>query len=121
MREAIDFNVVPFAHERIDERLKNWARWVTPRPTSWVAPMWRGFKASEVWTGASVSIPLDPLDAQRLEKAVSALPEAHKFAVRWCYVYRGNPARAARHIGETQEGLARLIADGRTMLLNRRA
>lgn len=82
--------------------------------------MWRGFKASEVWTGASVSIPLDPLDAQRLEKAVSALPEAHKFAVRWCYVYRGNPARAARHIGETQEGLARLIEAGRVMLINRR-
>lgn len=116
----IDFNSVPFHHERIDERLKNWARWVTPRPASWVHPMWKGFRASEVWTGSVVSIPLDPLDAQKLEKAVSALPEAHKFSIRWCYVYRGNPARAARQIGETQEGLARLIEAGRVMLINRR-
>lgn len=81
--------------------------------------MWRGFKASEVWTEVEVSVPLDPLDAQKMERGVSALPDQHKFSIRWCYVYRGNPVRAARMVGETQEGLAALISAARVMLVNR--
>lgn len=116
----IDFNAVSFAHEPMHERLTNWARWVRPRASSWVHPMWRGFKASEIWTGLQASVPLDPLDAQAVEKGVSALPDAHRFAIRWCYVYGGQPRRAAQHVGESLEGLQVLIVNARTMLINRR-
>ena len=109
---VIDFNAVPFHHERMDERLKNWARWVRPRPRSWVHPMWRGFKASEVWTGHTASIPINQLDAQEIEKAVSGLPEVHRFVIRWCYVYGGQPRKAAQQVGESIEGLAALITLG---------
>ena len=115
-----DFNAVSYGHEPMHERLINWARWVRPRASSWVHPMWRGFKASEVWTGTTTSVPLDPLDAQAVEKAVSALPDAHRFSVRWCYVYSGQPRKAAQHVGETLEGLYALIVGGRQMLINRR-
>lgn len=120
IKTAPDFNAVAYAHEPMHERLINWARWVRPRPTSWVHPMWRGFKASEIWTGASTSVPLDPLDAQAIEKAVSALPEQHRFAVRWCYVFGGQPRKAAQHVGESMEGLYALIVNGRQMLISRR-
>lgn len=115
----IDFNAVPFRQEHIHERLVNWARWVRPRRSSWVHPMWRGFKPSEVWAGTAVSIPINTLDAQAVEKAISGLPDAHRFSVRWCYVYGGNPRRAAREVGETLEGLAALISAARAMLINR--
>ncbi len=119
-KTPIDFNSVLFAHEPMHERLINWARWVRPRASSWVHPMWRGFKASEIWTGAQASVPLDPLDAQAVEKGVSALPEQHRFAVRWCYVYSGQPRKAAQQVGETLEGLYALIVGARQMLINRR-
>ena len=119
MGSDIDFNAVPFRQEHIHSRLVNWARWVRPRRSSWVHPMWRGFKASEVWAGTRVSVPIDPLDAQAVEKGVSLLPDAHRFAIRWCYVYGGNPRRAARQVGESLEGLAVLITNGRQMLINR--
>ena len=119
IKQTIDFDRVSYAHEPIHGRLMNWARWVRPRPNSWVHPMWRGFRPSEVWTGATASIPLNPLDAQAIEKGVSALPEAHRFSVRWCYVYGGQPRKAAREVGETMEGLAALIVAARCMLINR--
>jgi len=119
-KAPIDFNACSIAHEPMDARLKNWASWVRPRASSWVHPMWRGFKSNEIWTGPTASVPLDPLDAQALEKGVSALPEQHRFAVRWCYVYGGQPRKAAQHVGETLEGLQVLIVNARAMLINRR-
>lgn len=116
----IDFNAVSYAHEPIHERLVNWARWVRPRASSWVHPMWRGFKSNEIWTGPTAAAPIDPLDAQAVEKGVSALPEQHRFSIRWCYVYGGQPRKAAAHVGETLEGLQALIVNSREMLINRR-
>ena len=119
-KPPIDFNGCSIAHEPIDLRLKNWARWVKPRASSWVHPMWKGFQSSDTISGHAVSVPLNPLDAQAVEKGVSALPDAHKFAIRWCYVYSGNPRKAAQEVGETLEGLSGLIVNGRQMLINRR-
>lgn len=116
----IDFNAVSFAHEPIHERLTNWARWVRPRASSWVHPMWRNYKPDNWYRVVSENSGLDPLDAQAVEKGVSALPDAHKFAIRWCYVYGGQPRKAAQHVGESLEGLQVLIVQGRSMLINRR-
>ncbi len=59
------------------------------------------------------------IDAALMEQAVYALPEKHREAVRWWYVYRRNPAAMARSLGVSKQGLADLVGDGRTMLQNR--
>jgi hypothetical protein len=115
-----DFSHVEFRHERIHERLINWAKWVRPGFGAMTHPMWRGFKSSDVFSGVESAIPIDELDAHTVEKGVSALPEKHRFAVRWCYVFRTQPFKAARLVGESQQGLADLIVAGRVMLINRR-
>lgn len=114
----IDFHRVDEGHFRIDERLRNWARWVIPRRPSWVHPMWRQYRSSEVW-GAESGVPVDGLDAQLMEKQVSALPDRHRDAVRWAYVYRKSPHRIARHLGVSLDGLHRLVHEARQMLVNR--
>ena len=54
-----------------------------------------------------------------LEKAVYALPEKHREAIRWWYVYRRDPVGMARLLGVSKQGLADLVNAGRTMLQNR--
>jgi len=54
-----------------------------------------------------------------MEKAVYALPEKHREAVRWWYVYRRDPVAMARKLGVSKQGLADLVEAGRTMLNNR--
>jgi hypothetical protein len=120
-RDDVDFSAaVPYAHEAMDKRLRDWARWCRPRKGSQVHVMWRQYVASQVFQGAASTMPLDTLDAVKIEKAVHALPDAHSFAVQWSYVFGGNPRRAAQHVGETLAGLAQLVNDGRQMLINRR-
>ena len=120
---SVDFDRVPDTHEAMHKRLQNWAQWVRPRDSSAknVHPMWRQFVASRVWDDRTVRSSLDTLDALAIEKAVSALPEKQRFAVRWRYVYSGHPGRAARFVGVTQQGLADLILDGTQMLINVKA
>lgn len=120
MRDSIDFHHVPPHQKAMDERLINWARYVRDRPVMWTQPMFRGYKSSEVWLHEAV-VPVDQLDGHRLEKAVSALPEKHRAAVRWAYIYRAHPRRMCRLLACTEQGLADLIVDGRQMVINRSA
>lgn len=115
----IDFFLVESHHRKIDARLVNWARWVKDRPASRVHPMWRGFKASEVWAHHEIVVPVDGIDGQAIEKHVGALPERNRDSIRWAYVYRIHPSRFCRSIGVNPLGLSVLIYDGRQMLINR--
>lgn len=102
----------------MDERLINWARYVRDRQGHIsMHPMFRGFKSTE-WA-VEPSIPVDQLDGHKIEKAISALPEKERWAVRWAYVYRYNPSRMCRLLGVTAMGLGKLIEVGRQMLINR--
>ena len=116
----IDFNAVSYAHEGIHKRLLEWARYVQPRRPHWVHPMWRWTESSKLWAPPEPSIPIDTEKASAVEKAVGLLPANHAFALRWCYVYGGQPRKAAQHVGESLEGLQLLIVGGRQMLINRR-
>lgn len=116
---AADFFSVDPAHHKIDARLVNWSRWVQVRPASFVQPMFKGFKSSEVWAHNEISVPINPLDGALVETMVSALPVRHRDAIRWAYVYRIQPWRFCRNMGITQTTLAELIHDGRQMLINR--
>jgi hypothetical protein len=64
---------------------------------------------------AQVNIP----DAIAMEKAVSLLPDKNRQAIRWCYVFNGNPAGMARSLDVTKQGLLELVNIGRIMLTNR--
>lgn len=121
-REAIDFFVVESHQLEIHDRLLNWARWVRPRHQHWEHPMWKqGRSNARQWHQPVVGEGIDPLDGQRVEKAVSALPVAYRTAIRWCYVKCDSPHKIRRELAVTADGLLKLIRDARQMLLNREA
>lgn len=121
VQETIDFSHVQDQHRAIHERLTNWAKWVRPRAQGWhTHPMWKGAITSRQWDVAPhIPVPLNTLDAVVLEKAVAALPEKHRAAIRWSYVHCGNPLAMARTLAVSKQGLADLVDAGRTMLGNR--
>lgn len=120
--EIVDYNHVQDRHQVIHERLENWRRWVIVRPHGWqVAPMFRMYQSkSRQWEASPrIGTPVDAIDAALMEQAVYALPEKHREAVRWWYVYRRDPVAMARSLGVSKQGLADLVDAGRTMLNNR--
>ena len=121
VQESVDYNHVPERHAAIHARLENWRRWVIVRPNGWqVAPMFRLYQSkSRQWEAPVIQNPVDTLDAVLVEKAVAALPEKHRAAVRWSYVHCGNPLAMARTLAVSKQGLADLVDSGRTMLQNR--
>ena len=121
VQETVDYNHVPERHTAIHARLENWRRWVIVRPNGWQThPMWRNSRTSRQWDiSPHVGVSTDTLDAVLVEKAVAALPEKHRAAVRWSYVHCGNPVAMARALAVSKQGLADLVDSGRTMLKNR--
>ena len=121
--EWVDYFAVPERHLEIHRRLEAWARWVRVRPQGWqTSPMFRQYR-SKAWQWERPTIP-DPVnvpEAVEMEKAVSQLPEKHREAVRWCYVFAGPPGAVARRLGVSKQGLQDLVSIGRTMLVNRGA
>lgn len=121
IQETVDYHHIKPEHEAIHARLVNWERWVRVRPHGWFThPMFRNFRASKQWEASPhISTPVDTLDAALMEKAVYALPDKHREALRWWYVYRRDPVAMARNLGVSKQGLAYLVEAGRTMLKNR--
>ena len=121
VQEAVDYSHVNEMHADIHSRLENWRRWVTVRHHGWAtAPMFRMYQSkARQWHAPVIQTPVDTLDAVLVEKAVAALPEKHRAAVRWSYVHAGNPVAMARTLGVSKQGLADLVEAGRTMLGNR--
>lgn len=119
----IDYQYIAPEHATIHERLQNWRRWVSVKGLAWTAhPMWRHLKEKEALESherGEYSIPPNSLDAHDMEKLVALLPEKHRFAIRWWYVYSGNPLKAAKQAAVSKERLAELVKEGRTMLINR--
>ena len=118
MKVSIDFDYVPSNQAEIDKRLVNWERWVKVRPHGWhTAPMFRQAQSnSRQWHPPEIKDPVDSLDAVVIEKAVSALPDKHRIALRWFYVFKGSPVKLARSLGLTLDALFDLIIDARSML-----
>jgi DNA-directed RNA polymerase specialized sigma24 family protein len=118
--DHIDFFVVKDEHLAIHGQLEQWARWVKVRPHGWqCSPMFRQYR-SKAWQWArpeprpATNVP----EAVAMEKAVSLLPEKHREAIRWSYVFPGNPAAMARRLAVTPYGLRELVNDARSMLKN---
>jgi DNA-directed RNA polymerase specialized sigma24 family protein len=119
--EHVDFFLVQDRHLGIHEALSNWARWVRVRPHGWqVAPMFRLYRSKAFqWHMPEIREPVNIPEAVEMEKQVSQLPEKQRAAVRWAYVACGHPAKMARELGVSKQGLLDLIDTGRTMLVNR--
>lgn len=120
--EFVDYFLVEDRHLAIHSSLENWARWVRPRPHGWhVSPMFRQYRSkSWQWHTPEAKPTTNMPEAVAMETAVSLLPEKHRTAIRWCYVFQGHPAKIARDLGVSKQGLMELISAGRTMLVNRR-
>ena len=119
---SIDLNHVHPRHDAINLRLEEWARYCRVKPAVWCCqPMFRLYRAPKQWeSDLQIRIEINTLAAHEIERAVSFLPDKHRTAIRWAYVFSHiHDARIRAELGVTQEGLARLIHDGRDMLVNR--
>lgn len=116
-----DFFVIAPKHAAIHARLENWARWCHGTPAKSTAPMFAAYRSPMHWYGIEPGVPVDQLDAQRIAKAVTALPDTHRAVMHWYYIKRWSPGKARRELGLTLGGLHQMLADGRQMLVNRRA
>ena len=118
-KQTIDFAAVEPSQLPIHERLRNWSRWVVPRIGSGVSPMLRGYRGHAwQWHTPEFRETCDVLDAVVIEKIVAKLPERHRTALRWSYVYRCTPAIAARELALSCDGLYRHVRDARQMVMN---
>ena len=119
-----DFHTVRHEHIGIHDALCNWARCVRVAVAGGKpAPMFRAYRSSEVWAADEARIPTDTLAGWKMERAVSNLPEKHRAAIRWHYVFyagkKGTPAKVAHKLAVTETALHLLVHDGRSMLRNR--
>lgn len=116
-----DFFAVDPKHYKIDERLRNWAAWAHSPQWGRVQPMFRGYRSDMHWEGLEPKFKVDSLDAQKMQKGIGQLPEPHRKAIGWAYITKSNPRAAIKrlNLGVNLEGLARLVHDGRVMLVNR--
>jgi DNA-directed RNA polymerase specialized sigma24 family protein len=117
----IDYHYVSEKHENVNRLLVQWARWVKVRPTGWQThPMFAQYRSKAwQWHVPELHTPINTLEAADMEKLVGGLPEKHRDAVRWHYVYTNSPAAMARQLAVSKQGLLDLVIDGRTMLVNR--
>ena len=119
-RHFVDFFKIAPRHQEIHAELENWARWVSIRGASWEHPMWKQAKSNSFqWHAPEVRPKCDQKAALAMEKAVSALPEKHRYAIRWWYVWRFGELKARKALGVTSQALLLLVNDGRAILCNR--
>jgi DNA-directed RNA polymerase specialized sigma24 family protein len=117
--DPVDFHAVDQIHEVIHKRLENWARYVHVHGARWQASIWRMGKSNgRQWHPPELRPDVDTLDGHRLEKAIADLPQKHREAIRWSYYYKDSPARKARELAVSYEGLMTLVRNGRSMLKN---
>lgn len=118
-----DLHAVRAGHERIDDRLCNWARWLREHRGMHrrTAPIWRQYRAPSTATvyGAEIRPPVRAIEALQTERAVVALPAKYRAAIKWCYVTKRAPAETARSLAVSVFGLMQLIHDGRQMLIDK--
>jgi hypothetical protein len=119
--EHVDYFPVHDNHLEVHRRLEAWASWVRVRPHGWqVAPMFRQYRSKAFqWHVPELREPLNIPEAVEMEKAVSLLPEKHREAIRWAYVWRDSPVATAKRLAVTKQGLLDLIHAGRQILRNR--
>lgn len=83
--------------------------------------MFRQYRShSWQWHAPEIKTELNTLECVEIEKMVSQLPDKHRTAIRWAYVFPWiAPSVIRRELALTKEGLEQLLTDARDMLVNR--
>jgi DNA-directed RNA polymerase specialized sigma24 family protein len=118
-REPVDFSYVQPEHLALHGRLENWARWCRDKPVFACQPMFRLYRPDNY--ERAPALPIDALDAARLQRFVGALPPPERMALQWHYVHPCSPVRAARALRRPIRELDELVRRARQMLVNRQA
>lgn len=118
MRKIVpDFEKVEPHQKAIHERLLNWARWVSVGAEKNVSAMFRQYESPQHWEPKAYRESCDLLDAQHIERTVRTLPRVHSGPLRWFYVYRTTPRRAARELCVSRESLHRNLREARQAMI----
>lgn len=120
-RDIADLHIVAERHIDIHGKLEAWGRWIVDRPKGWgVQPMFRQYRSGAwQWHAPEARPQGSPQDHLAIERAVTGLPDKHREALRWCYVWPYVPVGKVRqYLAVTRDDLARLIVDGRDMVKN---
>jgi len=118
----IDLYHIAERHEEAHRRLEEWAKWVRPRRMIAVHPMFRMYqsKARQWETDPHIKVEIDSIAAHRIEKIVSSLPDKHRTAIRWAYVFPFiHAGKVRRELGLTEQALAAMLDAARDMVKNR--
>ena len=119
-KQRISITFVPAGQQAMHERLENWGRWADVRQYYTCSPMFRLYRSnSRQWQAPEIKPCIDILDAAKVEKAVTALPEPHRKAIVWFYIIRSGELQYRRKEGLTLEALNTLVLAARMMLINR--
>lgn len=126
-RDAVDFHAIPQHQLAMDQRLINWGRAQRNGSGQSCAPMFRQYRSSDQWEGATSSPTVDQLDAAKINKAWQQLEAQPRAALAWNYVTPSGPERACKEIGcltpdnrPDKAKLASLVVQGRQALIDRR-
>ena len=121
MRDFRTLYAVRPEHATVHESLLTWARLVRVNAaSSEPTPMFKHYRSSEVWEADYLPIPIDRLAGWKMEKSVRNLPEKHRDAIRWFYVFRHrHPGAVARKLGLTVISFEDHVHNGRAILKNR--
>lgn len=121
-RDAVDFFAVREIHRDIHERLLNWAKWARGgRGGGNVLPMFRLYRP-DGYHELTGTVPVDSLDATRLQKLMVVLPEKHRWAIQWTYCFPFiHVQKVCRVLAVNRPALCELVHDGRSILNNRSA
>lgn len=118
-----DFTHVHTRHDAVHAQLEAWGRWVRVTPKEWgTQPMFRGYqsKARQWEVSPTIRVPINTLEALAVERSVALLPDQHRDALRWFYVFAWiHPGVVMRRMGVNSSQLLALLHEGRDMLANR--
>ena len=114
----VDFSHVPSNQTEIHDRLENWAKWCKPNHTSSMLAMFKGYKPY-LYPDRGPSSTTNSKEAAEVQKTLAFLPEKHRHAIQWFYIFKSNPTRMCMALGVSKQGLFDLVTDGRTMVKNR--
>lgn len=115
--DYVDFFAIEQGEQRIDARLKNWARYVRPqRGFSATHPMFRWYKSTEQWAGGGSGIQIDIQDAQALENRMRDLSPVNRIALKWYYVENGTPTKICKVLKVNLHDLKKFVSNGRKQL-----
>jgi DNA-directed RNA polymerase specialized sigma24 family protein len=60
-----------------------------------------------------VSIGVDVIDAEKIQKAFKRLPQVLRLALLWCYVKRSRPGLICKQLNVSMESLSKLLHTAR--------